>query len=309
MKLTLSLRLAAMMDDLGWANRIAVIGTGAIGGAVTGRLRACGRDVVVWNRTSGRASALAAAGAVPVASAAEAAARGRLILLTLTDYAAVRQCLNALGTDLSGRTVIAMSTGSPSDARLAAGQAEGLGAEYLDAGLQASPETIEAGTATILYGGSRTAFARHRADLELLGTARFVGDTPEASAVWVLALYGVWYDAQLGLLRALDAVQDAGVDVPAFAATAATQLGHVVDAAPATASELGQAPYPAGPATLTEHLAVVGQLRELRAGRPLGDGGLTEVSAAIEALVARGRGGEGLTAVVERLPDGPTEPA
>jgi hypothetical protein len=72
----------------------------------------------------------------------------------------------------------------------------------------------------------------------------------------------------------------------------------VVTAVSATVSEMQQATYPPGPADLTEHLTVVRHLIELRAGRRLGDGGLPELAARIEALIADGRGGEGLTATV-----------
>jgi len=44
------------------AERVAVIGAGAIGNAVTRQLLAGGRDVVVWNRNSGRAADLIDAG-------------------------------------------------------------------------------------------------------------------------------------------------------------------------------------------------------------------------------------------------------
>jgi hypothetical protein len=125
---------------------------------------------------------------------------------------------------------------------------------------------IGSDAATILYSGSRAAFEQHRATLDLLSGPRFVGDAPEAAAVWDLALFGVWYDAQLGLLRALDAVRAAGMDVAGFAGPVGVQLGHVVT--------------------------------ELRAGRPLGDGGLSQVAARIETLIADGRGGAGLTATM-----------
>ncbi|MBM0278341.1 NAD(P)-binding domain-containing protein [Micromonospora tarensis] len=167
-----------------------------------------------------------------------------------------------------------------------------------DAGLQASPDVIGAGTATIVYSGSPAAFAQHRATLAMLGTARFVGDRPDAAAVWDLALFGLWYDAQVGLLRALDLVREAGIDVVGFSDPAVRQLGHVVAGAPATVSELLGATYPAGPANLVEHLTVLRQLLELRAGRRVGDGGLSEVAARIEALLTEGRHGEGLTATI-----------
>ncbi|GAA3124465.1 NAD(P)-binding domain-containing protein [Planomonospora alba] len=280
------------------APRVAVVGTGAIGGAVARRLLAGGCEVAVWNRTASRSARLVDEGALPAASIGDAVAAGDLVLLTLTDHAAVRQCLAALDTDLSGRTVVAMCTGTPDDARSAARRVAALGAHYLDAGVQASPETIGAGAATILYSGHRPAFEEHAATLRLLGGPRFVGEAPEAAAVWDLALFGVWYDAQLGLLRALETVREAGVDVAGFARTAGVQLGHVVAGVPGTVSELLEADYPAGPARLTEHLAVVRRLIGLRSGLRLGDGGLPEAAARIEELIADGRGDEGLTATI-----------
>jgi 3-hydroxyisobutyrate dehydrogenase-like beta-hydroxyacid dehydrogenase len=275
-------------------NHIAVIGTGSIGGAVTRRLLAAGHDVVVWNRTAARTAPLVAAGARQASSIAEATASGSLALLALTDYAAVQQCLAEIDGHRPGLTVVVMCTGTPEDARQAARQVTG----YLDAGVQAAPETIGTEAATFLFSGSRRAFEQHAATLGLLGRARFVGAAPEAAAIWDLALFGVWYDAQLGLLRALETVRAAGVDVADFAGTAGKQLGYVVSAVPDTAAEVQRGVYPAGPATLPEHLTVVRQLLGLRAGHRLGDGGLAAVAARIEELVAAGHGTDGLTATV-----------
>ncbi|MQA97177.1 MAG: hypothetical protein GEV11_21995 [Streptosporangiales bacterium] len=191
-----------------------------------------------------------------------------------------------------------LCTGTAADARRTAERVRRLGAEYLDAGVQASPEMIGTSAATLLYGGSAEAFRRHRPVLELLSTASFVGTAPEAAAVCDLALFGLWYDAQLGLLRALETVAGAGIDVSAFAATATTRLGHVVGSVHDTASEVLERSYPAGPASLAEHLPLLHQLIDLRAGSAIGDGGLASVLENVAALVADGRGGEGLTAAV-----------
>ena len=270
--------------------KVAVIGTGAIGSAVVRRLRDAGCDVVVWNRTAGRAGGL---GVRVAARVRDAAAHGELILLAVTDHAAVRQCLAALVPDeLAGRTVITMCTGTPDEARSAARRVAELGGRYLDAGLQTGPDL----DGIILYGGPRALFDEHRATLALLGTPRFAGAEPAAAAVWDLALFGLWYDAQLGLLRALDAVRDSGTDLREFAETAAAQLRHVVAAAGPTADEMARGVYPAGPADLAEHRTLLGRLREFRSGQPLGDGGLTEVAARIDRLITDGRGADGLTA-------------
>ncbi|MGW2151737.1 NAD(P)-dependent oxidoreductase [Nonomuraea bangladeshensis] len=279
-------------------HQIAVIGAGAIGSAAARRILAHGHDVVVWNRTPSRLAPLAAAGARPAGSVREAVSSATLALFTLTDYVAVQQCLAELDGDLSGRTIVAMCTGTPEDAERAAQRVTALGASYLDAGIQTSPEMIGTDAATILYGGSRSAFERHRALLGLLSTPYFVGEAPQAAAIWDLTLFGLWYDAQLGLLRALDTVRAAGIDVAEFTDTAVKQLGHVVTGAPGTASELLNATYPAGPATLAEHLTVIRHLTRLRDGQTLGDGGLPTVAARIETLIAQRREGEGLTATI-----------
>ncbi|MEU8299668.1 NAD(P)-binding domain-containing protein [Micromonospora sp. NPDC048909] len=278
------------------APRVAIIGTGAIGSAVVHRLLGGGYHVTVWNRTESRATELVAAGALPARSVPEAVSSSTLIFLTLKDYTAVEHCLTQLDRDLSGRSIVGMYTGTPGEARSAAQRVTSLEGQYLDAGIQASPEMIGTDAATILYSGSRHAFEQHRTTLELLSRPRFVGETPQAAAVWDLALFGLWYDAQLGLLRALDAARGAGVDVMDFSHTARTQLGHVVTGLSATVSEMERATCPPGPADLTDHLTVVRHLIDLRAGRRLGDGGLPVVAARIEALIADGRGGEGLTA-------------
>jgi len=41
-------------------------------------------------------------------------------------------------------------------------------------------------------------------------------------------LYGLWYDAQMGYLRAVETARAAGLDLAEFAEAAAVQLGHVV---------------------------------------------------------------------------------
>jgi len=287
-----------MMDVSGSAGRVAVIGTGAIGSAVARRLLAAGHEVVVWNRTASRTAALVDAGALPAGSVREAVRSSELILLTLTDYSSVQQCLAQLDPDLTDRTVVVLCTGTASDARLAAERVTNLGGRYLDVGVQTPPEMIGTDAATLLYSGSRPAFERHLTTLELLSRPRFVGEAPEAAATWDLVLFGLWYDAQLGLLRALDTVRGAGIDVTEFADMAGTQLGHVVTALPATVAELLSADYPPGPADLTEHATVLRHLIELRAGQQLGDGGMAEVAARIDALIADGRGGEGLTATI-----------
>lgn len=277
--------------------RTSILGTGAIGTAITHRLLTAGHHVTIWNRTPHRTTHLTTAGAHPARTAAEALTASPLALLTVTDHTAARDCLTG---DLTGHTIVTLCTGGPDDARTIARHVTALGGHYLDAGLQATPDTL--GTTAIPYSGSRHAFDQHTATLSRLGTRHFAGEQPHTAAIWDLALLGLWYDAQLGLLRALDTARTAGADPAAFATAAATQLAHVVTAIPATTTELRDRTYPPGPATLPEHLTVLRQLTHLRTGATLGDGGLTTVTTHIETLIAAGLRTEGLTATIDATP-------
>lgn len=284
------------LGNEGTATTVTVVGTGAIGGAVSRRLLEAKQAVVVWNRTAGRIQELTDLGATTAPSLQAAVTASGLTLMTLKDYQAVQDVLGQLDGDLSGRTIAVLCTGSPGDAELARDRVEQLGAHYLDAGVQTSPEDMGTDRATILYSGSGISFKRHQQVLRLLSVPHFVGTSPPAAAVWDLALFGLWYDAQFGLLRALDTVKAAGIDIDAFAQTAAIQLEHVIKATATTASELRQGEFPRGPADLHEHLVVVRQLIEMRVRSQFGDGGLSHLSDLIESMVADGRGDQGLNA-------------
>ena len=273
-----------------------MLGTGAIGSAVARVLLDHDHSVTVWNRSPARAQPLVAQGA----SLADgvAAVDADLLLVCVTDGQAAAEVLAAL-PERPG-TVVSLLTATPEDAARLAGLAAERGGGFLAAGVQTAPDAIGAAGATFLYAGDADTFQRHRAVLELLGTARWVGDSPRAAAVWDQALFGAWYDAQLGLLRALDLVRAAGGDVEEFADAVARQLSAVVDGVAATASEVRRGEAPRGPASLAEHLPLLRDLAAARRGTTLGDGGLSEVADMVAGLVDRGRVDAGLSAVVAR---------
>lgn len=286
----------ALNDSL--SSRIAVIGTGAVGSAVARRLLRAGCCTVVWNRTASRASELVAAGATLAPSLHDAVASCTLVLLALADHRAVDDCLAQVDRLLPGQTLVGLYTATPREAQLTAQRVSELGAQYIQAGVQASPEFIGTADALILFSGPHIAFDRHKPILDLLCTPRFAGESAQAAATWDLALFGVWYDAQLGVLRALDAAREAGLDLFEFSRTSRAQLEHVVSGVPATTAELHRRDFPPGPSDLAGHLPVIRHLVELRSGRPLGDGGLSAVATRIEQLIAEGHASQGLTATI-----------
>lgn len=290
-----------MNSNAGAPAAVSVLGVGAIGHKIAEALLAAGTTVTVWNRTPGRADSLISQGAVRAQSAAEAAAASPLVILCLTDYTAVSDVLDVISSSIAGRTIVTLATGSPEEARSAAHKGDQARAAYLDGGVQTQPESIGTDAATFLYSGPRPAFDEHRATLEVFGSARYLGADPGAAAVQDLALFGLWYDAQIAYLRALETVRSAGIDLEAFAPLAATQLGHVVHATADTAREIATGSFPRGPADLTEHAPVLERLAELRRDQSLGNGDLDYIHGLVQRRIELGRGHEGLNSILDEF--------
>jgi 3-hydroxyisobutyrate dehydrogenase len=73
--------------------RIGFVGMGTMGAAMALNLARAGFELTVWNRTSGRASEVVAAGAVEVATPSELAATSDVVVMCLTDSPQVEAVL------------------------------------------------------------------------------------------------------------------------------------------------------------------------------------------------------------------------
>ena len=73
------------------ASTVAMLGTGTMGAPMARNLLQAGFDVRVWNRTVTKAAVLAADGAHPASTPAEAAAGADVLITMLIDGAAVEQ--------------------------------------------------------------------------------------------------------------------------------------------------------------------------------------------------------------------------
>ena len=173
---------------------VTVLGMGAMGRALACALVKSGRSVTVWNRTPGRA----VAGAAVAPTAADAVAASRLVVVCVVDDAATHEVLDPL--DLTGRTVVNLTNGTPAQARAAAAA---FGPSYVDGGIMAVPPMIGTPGALILYSGARDAFETARPALETWGEARFLGEDPGAASLHDLALLAAMYGMFGGVYHAL----------------------------------------------------------------------------------------------------------
>jgi 3-hydroxyisobutyrate dehydrogenase len=138
-------------------SRIAFVGTGRMGRGMAGRLLTAGHDVVVFNRTHDKASALIGAGATWAGSAREAADGADAVFVMVSDDEASRTVWRGpggvLGADVQpGAFAIDCSTLSHDWVLELSEAAAARGMRYLDCPVTGLPDAAAAGRLTLLIG-------------------------------------------------------------------------------------------------------------------------------------------------------------
>ncbi|MDT0446474.1 NAD(P)-dependent oxidoreductase [Streptomyces johnsoniae] len=198
---------------------VTVLGLGNMGAALADAFLAAGHSTTVWNRTADKADPLVGKGARRAATVEEAVRASPVVVVCLLDYDAVHEVLDPVGGALRGRAVFNLTNGTPRQARDTAGWAGKLGCEYVDGGIMAVPQIIGSESAFVLYSGpGKAAFEAGRELLEVLGSARFVGDDAGLASLLDLALNGAMYGLLGGAMHAIAVVGTEGVKAQDFSA-------------------------------------------------------------------------------------------
>ncbi len=160
-----------MMNDALSGHKIGFVGLGNMGRAMARHIFAAGADVVVWNRSEGPAAAAVALG-MRRASALPDLAReigDGIICIDLTTTEVVNQVVfgpGGLGEGLDPRSLIVDfgTTGVPETREFA------RRVHWLDAPVSGGQIGAEAGTLTIMAGGTDEAFRRALPVLQAVGS-------------------------------------------------------------------------------------------------------------------------------------------
>jgi len=153
--------------------RIAFLGLGAIGTPMAVHI-AKAHDLTVWNRTGSKAAAFAAAHSCTVAASPRAAVAGAEVVITcLSTSADVEGLLDGPEGMLAGLQEGALfldcTSGDPDTTRKIGARLASRGVEFADAPVSGGTNGAEAGTLTVMVGGSDGIFRRARPVLECFG--------------------------------------------------------------------------------------------------------------------------------------------
>ncbi|ANY10242.1 6-phosphogluconate dehydrogenase [Pseudonocardia sp. HH130630-07] len=187
-----------------------MIGLGPMGRAMTRSLLAAGHPVTVWNRTASRADGVVADGAVRAASVAAAVRASPLVVLSLTDYAAMDDVLGDLGTELRDRTIVNLSSEGPARTREAADEMRAHGARFVVGGVMVPPPMVGTAAASVFYSGDEAAFAQYADVLGHIGEPRYLGTDPARAQLMYQAHLDVFLTGLSGLAHATALLGRAG---------------------------------------------------------------------------------------------------
>lgn len=191
---------------------IAFLGLGRMGQLMARHVLDGGHDLVVWNRTPGKADDLVAAGAREASSPAEATQDADVAVLMLFGPDSVREVLPQIARD--GLLVVDSTTIGPQAARELAQVAAERGARYADAPVAGSLKPAEDGTLGVLVGCSEQDWTDVEPVVQLWGDpakVRRVGEVGAGSALKLVVNQGIGVLAA-GLGEALRLGNDLGLD-------------------------------------------------------------------------------------------------
>jgi 3-hydroxyisobutyrate dehydrogenase-like beta-hydroxyacid dehydrogenase len=194
---------------------VGIVGLGLLGHAVATRLRAAGHDVVGHDVVAERNRGLDALGGKALASAAAVAEAADPICVVLPSLTAVEDVvLGARGlADARGRTVVQMSTISPSLTERLARECAARGGRFLDCPISGTSGMVARGDGIIFVGGDHALYERWRPLLEaILPRAVHVGRAGQAMVLKLVANLLVALNSAAAA-EALSMVERAGLDV------------------------------------------------------------------------------------------------
>ncbi len=170
------------------AGKVGFIGLGIMGKPMARNLMEAGYGLVVYNRSWGAVEELAGNGAETAGSPKEVAEVCNTVITMLPDSPQVEEVVTGENGVLEGVTegtlLVDMSTISPVATEKVAQKARETGASMLDAPVSGGETGAEAGTLSIMVGGSQEDFERAKPLFDVMGkTIVHVGESGTGQVV------------------------------------------------------------------------------------------------------------------------------
>jgi 3-hydroxyisobutyrate dehydrogenase-like beta-hydroxyacid dehydrogenase len=249
------------------ASSVTVIGLGPMGQAMVRSLRASGLELTVWNRSPEKAYAMKEFGAAHAETVAQALDAGEVIVVSLTDYAAMYDVLEQAVDHLPGKTIVNLSSDTPEETRAAARWVSARGGRFLAGGVLADGEGLGGTDSLVFYSGEREVFDSCAEVLRPLGRSEYLGVEVGLAQLYYQAVLAIFLSGLLAFEQALAMIDRSGEPIARFLPYAQQSMGDVTALYAAVAAM----------ATDTGGWRDIGHLRMMTAGA----GHVAETAAAV----------------------------
>lgn len=164
--------------------QIALLGLGLMGRPMARVLLSKGLDVKGWNRSVLNPELTEG---IPLVDSLKEAAKADVLLLMLSDSAAVNEVLEQLEPHLRpGQIVLDMGSSDPEHSKRHAQRLKSRNIGWVDAPVSGGPEGARNATLAIMAGGDLSHYERLKPILEVLGRPTYVGQAGAGHTVKVI---------------------------------------------------------------------------------------------------------------------------
>ena len=199
------------------AKSVSVIGLGVMGQALARTLIHAGHHVTVWNRTTNKAVPLVELGAILADSTKDALLASDITIICIRSHDDTRALLAPFGRQLSGKTIVELSTGGVEDAKSLMDWVRDQDANCLIGMISTFPKGIGETDSAILMVGDQSVWQAQKPLLTTLaGKSDRIGDNPGALAAIYASLFLPRQGFMFGMIYGALICEKAGVTMEAY---------------------------------------------------------------------------------------------
>lgn len=196
--------------------KVAILGTGLMGGPMALQLQQGGFEVIAWNRSPEKLTPLQAAGIETVATAGAAIASAPVTITMLSDAAAIKSAVLSEPQALAGKTILQMGTIAPAESREIQAAVTAAGGDYLESPVLGSTPQVKAKTLILMVGAAPEQFEQWRSVLECFGPKPALMGPVGTAAATKLAMNQLIGSLTAAFSMSLALVQNEGLDLDKF---------------------------------------------------------------------------------------------
>ncbi|WP_248927589.1 NAD(P)-dependent oxidoreductase [Paenibacillus hamazuiensis] len=283
---------------------VSVIGLGPMGQALAGAFLRAGHPTTLWNRSAHKAEALVGNGAVLMSTIAQAVAASPVIVVCVSDYNVVRAILDPSKKEVSGRILVNLTTGSPSQSRQMAAWASRNGIEYIDGVIMTPPTAIGTSASAILYSGPEPVFMAVQPTLQSLGgAATYLGADPGRAAAHDVALLDFFWSSLGGYLHALALAGAENIAAQDFAVFARVMVETLPELISEIADHVDKRQYPGDMSNIASAVASIEHIIDTAESHHIDVSVLKAVKATAQRAIDKGYGTDAVSRITELLRD------